>query len=204
MELCESIPFTGCDTISSVLAIGKGASLKAYNQSRYFREQAHVFANPGVIIKTISEQITSAGEKALLHLYKGTDDDNMDSHRMFCQKLASSRFYIKPEVLLPTSAAAKYHSFRVFHQDRLWMGENLNATEWEWGIKNEKMQPTKTDLGCAPSELFSLIRCNCKTGCSKLRCSCRKHGLVCTPACGECWGLKCLNSLGPEMDEDIQ
>ena len=164
-----------------------------------------MFAKSGVIIETISEKITSAGEKVLLHLYKGTDDDNLDSlgHRMFCQKVASSRFHIKP-VLPPPSAAAKCHSFRVFHQVKLWMGENLSATERGWGIKNEQMQPTKTDLGCAPSELLSLsIRCNCKAGCSTLRCSCRKHGLVCTPACGECRGLSCSNSPGPEIDEDI-
>ena len=67
MELCENILFIhellGCDTISSVLGTGRGASLKAYNQSRYFREQARVFAKSGVIIETISEQITFAGEK---------------------------------------------------------------------------------------------------------------------------------------------
>ena len=109
-------------------------SLKAYNQSRYFREQAHVFAKSGVIIETISEQITSASEKALLHLYKGTDDHNFDSfrNRMFCQKVASSRFHIKPEVLPPTPAAAKY---QLFHQVRLWMGENLSVTEWGWGSR---------------------------------------------------------------------
>ena len=189
MELCENILFIhallGCDTISSVLGIGEGASLKAYNQSRHFREQAHVFAKSSVIIETMSEQITSIGEKALLHLYKGTDDDNLDSlrYRMFRQKVASSRFHIKPEVLPSTSAAAKYHSFRVFHQVRLWKGENLSATEWGWEIKNEQMEPTKTGLGC---ELLSPIRCNCKAGCSTLRCSCRKHGLVCNPACEEC------------------
>ena len=96
MELCENILFIhallGCHTISSVLGSGKSALLKAYNQSRYFREQAHVFAKSGVIIETISEQITSAGEKVLLHLYKETDDDNLDSlgYRMFCQKVTSS------------------------------------------------------------------------------------------------------------------
>ena len=58
MELCENILFThallGCDTMSSVLGIEKGASLKAYNKSRYFREQAHVFAKSRVVIETIS------------------------------------------------------------------------------------------------------------------------------------------------------
>ena len=65
--------------MSGVLGIGKSVSLKAYNQSRYFREQAHVFSKSCVIIETISDQITSGGEKALLHLYKGTDNDNLDS-----------------------------------------------------------------------------------------------------------------------------
>ena len=78
-----------------------------------------MFAKSGVIvIETISEQITSAGEKVLLHFYsKGTDDHNLDSlrYRMFCQKVASSRFRIKAEVLPPPSAASKCHSFRVFH-----------------------------------------------------------------------------------------
>ena len=37
------------------------------------------------------------------------------------------------------------------------MGENLTATKWGWGIKNEQMEPTKTDLGCASSELLSLM-----------------------------------------------
>ena len=66
----------------------RGSCLKAYNQSRYFREQAQAFTKSGVIIETISEQITSAREKALLHLYKGADDNNLDilRYRMFCQK----------------------------------------------------------------------------------------------------------------------
>ena len=85
-----------------------------------------MFAKSGVIIETICEHITSACEKALLHFCKRTDDDSLDSlrHRMFCQKVASSQ-----EVLPPKSAAAKYHSFLVFHQVRLWMSEKLSATE---------------------------------------------------------------------------
>ena len=61
MELCENILFIhallGCDTISSVFGIGQGASLKASNQSRYFREQAHVFAKYGVIIETFLSRL---------------------------------------------------------------------------------------------------------------------------------------------------
>jgi hypothetical protein len=31
-----------------------------------------------------------------------------------------------------------------------------------------------------------VIRCNCQTDCSTMRCSCKKHGLRCSIACGNC------------------
>ena len=51
-----------------------------------------MFSKASVIIETIFEQITSTSEKALLYLYKGIDDDKLDSlrYRMFSQKVASS------------------------------------------------------------------------------------------------------------------
>ena len=144
-----------------------------------------MFAKSSVIIETISEQIASAGEKTLLHLYKGTDDDNLDSlhYEMFCEKMASSRFHIKPEVLHPHLQLQNITRFGYFTKLGSGRVKNLSATDWGWEIKNEQMEPTKTNLGC---ELLSLISCNCKAGCSTLRCSCKKHGLVCNPACGEC------------------
>ncbi len=62
--------------------------------------------------------------------------------------------------------------------------------------------PVKTDMPPAPKELLRIFRCNCKTGCSSKRCTCRRrHGLECTPACGECKGLSCSNSPKP-LDDD--
>ena len=80
-------------------------------------EQAYVFSKVYDCSKFIPESIVSAGEKALVYLYKGKLTDNLDSLRdtMFCQKLASSKLYIKPEVVPPTSAAARYHCIRVFY-----------------------------------------------------------------------------------------
>ena len=39
----------------------------------------------------------------------------------------------------------------------VWVKTLVSATEWGWGIKNEQMELTKTDLECAPSELLSLL-----------------------------------------------
>ena len=61
--------------------------------------------------------------------------------------------------------------------------------------------PIKTDMPPAPKDLLNIFRCNCKTGCSTKRCTCRRHALECTPACGECRGLSCSN-LPQHVDSD--
>ena len=54
-----------------------------------------------------------------------------------------------------------------------------------------------TDLNPAPDNILRFIRCNCNTSkkspCSMNVCSCRKKGLVCVPACGDCHCVNCQN-----------
>ena len=38
------------------------------------------------------------------------------------------------------------------------------------------------DLTPAPDELLKVIRCNCYTDCSTLKCTCWKHNVKCSPA----------------------
>ena len=64
--------------------------------------------------------------------------------------------------------------------------------------------PVKTDMPPAPKDLMHIFRCNCKTGCESRRCTCKKHGLQCTPACGECKGLSCSNSPKPFSESDLE
>ena len=66
------------------------------------------------------------------------------------------------------------------------------------------------ELCCYPVALFDssltlrqphMIRCNCSSDCTSARCTCRKHGLQCSPACGQCRGRGCTNS-PIQFDED--
>ena len=123
---------------------------------------------------------------------------------MFCDKLVSSKMQIKPEVLPPTSSAGKYHSMRVFCQVMKWKGREIDPTKWGWKITNNMMMPKYTDLPCVPEKLLKIISCNCKTGCSSMRCSCKKNGLICSSTCGECHGYSCENSMQPELEEKIE
>lgn len=67
-----------------------------------------------------------------------------------------------------------------------------------------RAEPRTTDLPPAPEALLRVVRCNCKKDCQSKRCTCRKHGLVCSVACGGCKWLSCTNSPSfEELDSDL-
>ena len=53
--------------------------------------------------------------------------------------------------------------------------------------------PVMTHLPPAPDALLRVIRCNCSTDCSSLRCSCRRNNR--SAACGQCKGTAGTNSV---------
>ena len=72
------------------------------------------------------------------------------------------------------------------------------------GKEVDGLVPIGTDLVPAPSELLKIIRCNCQSDCSNLRCTCQKHGINCSIVCGNCKGCSCTNSetVSDDIDED--
>ena len=103
----------------------------------------------------------------------------------------------------PTSAAAKFHNYRVFLQTYQWktLDCNLPPELWGWTKSDAGLSPTMTDLPPAPDDLLKIIRCNCLTNCQNARCSCIKHGMKCSAACGHCHGSACSNASSFVMDE---
>ena len=73
------------------------------------------------------------------------------------------------------------------------LGLNLRQYN-EGGESEEGLKPVQTDLLSAPDELLRMIRCNCQTDCSTLRCTCKKHNVKCPPTCGNCRRSVCINS----------
>ena len=74
--------------------------------------------------------------------------------------------------------------------------------DWGWKLTVGKLLPVRTDLPLAHASLLEMVRCNCRKDCSTHRCTCRKHGLECSPACGECKGHSCANSAARDLDAD--
>ena len=139
-------------------------------------------------------------------LYSGKEGDNLDDLRYakFCDKVATNKVRIRPQTLPPIAAAARYHSMRVYLQVQQWRGVcNMKETYWGWMTKDENLVPVMTFLPPAPDELLRVIRCNYTTDCSTARRSCRKHSLECSPACSQCRGIGCSNSIAADIsDED--
>lgn len=207
IDNCKHILFThailGCDTTSGVFGIGKGTALKLMNTNEHFRHQALVFLKQN----SSKTDIEAAGEAALVALYGGGPTNSINSLRFekFCQKVATNTTFVHPQTLPPTASAAKYHSYRVYHQVQEWTGRTgLNPLDWGWHLDNEKLVPTEMDLPPAPPSLQNVIRCSCKSDCSSARCSCRRHGLECTLACKECKGISCVNVPQPDLSSPYE
>lgn len=200
-SVCGNILFAhailGCDTTSRLFGIGKAVGLTLLKNNDIFCQQAVVFGNPN----STPAEIVAAGEKALVCIYKGKSTDTLDSLRFarFQEKVATNKASVHPKVLPPTSAAAKYHSLRVFHQVQEWKEHKLDPLERGWKMTDGKMTPVHSDQDAAPEYLIKLVRCSCKGDCSNKRCGCRSIGLECTVACSECKGV-CRNR--DETDEE--
>ena len=204
--MCGNILFIhailGYDTTSRLYGIGKGISLNKFITEVKFREHAKVFDD----ISASKEDIIAAGEKALVCLYNGKDEEGLDGMRYcrYCEKVSTRTSQAQPQSLPPTSAAAMYHRMRVYLQVHQWKGEGelLSAEEWGWKISDDQLLPIMTHLQPAPEALLRVVRCNCSSDCSTMRCSCRKHNLDCSIACGQCRGSGCTNAPQPDDDGD--
>jgi hypothetical protein len=185
-NMCDNLLFAhailGCDTTSRVFGFGKPVALKKLKSSAFFQLQAVMFKRP----LSTRDDIVTAGEHALVCLYNGQQGERLDTLRLqrFHQKVASSTVCVQPRILPPTSTSAKYHSQRVYHRVQEWRGVHMRAENWGWTTMEGWFLFTP-----APENLLEVINCNCKADCGTLRCSCRQHGLECSPACGECKGL---------------
>ena len=150
--------------------------------------------------KASVDDMISAG--AVVSLDNGSPADSLRCRR-FCEKVSMRATFVQVHTLPPTSAALKYHSMRVFLQVQQWLDADCeqNAEDWGWYLFEDFLHPHQTDRPPAPDALLHSIRCNCRTDCDSKRCSCKKHGLTCSVACGHCRGVSCANSPAPSLSD---
>ena len=188
---------SGCDTTSRPYGIGKTS---AKDKAENLYEHAQVFMN----YLSDREAIEESGQKSLSILYKIPVGASLALERAtkFSSKVAKRSEYLPPENLPPTEASAKLHSARVFLQVQAWLGNiTLNPNEWGYELEGGHLRAVRMVNPAAPEYLLKVIRCNSKTTCSTLSCTCMKHGIKCSLACGNCKGICCSN---PSQSDDSQ
>ena len=110
--------FLGCDTTSRTFGLRKGAALKKFISSVYFREQAKVSSHDS----STQDEILLASENSLVCLCGGRPGQKLDilCYQKYCEKVASRSTRIQPQSLPPTSCAAGFHSLRVQRWNGAW------------------------------------------------------------------------------------
>ena len=206
MFFCKHVLFQhailGCDTTSRLFGIRKGTIVKKLKKNSTLKQAVEVFDS----VSSTPEDIESAGEKALVAIYNGKKEEKLDMLHLtrYCKKVTKSLKQVEPKSIPPTSSAAKYHSYRVFLQICQWKSYdcNLQPELWGWSLSDREFYPKTTNLPPAPSDLLKIIHCNCTTDCSTARCTCQKHGMKCSLACGNCHGSSCMNAIEMIADDD--
>lgn len=196
---------SGCDTVSAMHNMGKKAPL------RELEAQDCTFLDTFKSENATHDEIARAGEEFILRLYRAKKTSKtLDDWRhiaysrvMKTRKKAKSANFTQFHLhnLPPTSAAAKYHSYRTYFTVQQWLGRCLQPTDWGWQCNDGVLIPTFSDRPVASKSILCMVSCGCKTGCGN-KCSCRKAGLECTAMCSTCMGRHCTNS--SQIDDDIE
>ena len=203
-ECAKSLPvihaISGCDTTSKLYGIGKGSVMGKCNLIK--NEVA-----PFLSETATHEEIEAAGRKILSLMYGEKNHSNLNRIRKnkFEQSVIKSMKTVVIQKLPPTNNAAKYHSYRVYYQVQVWLGNASlhEATDWGWQLVNGNLHPIKMDKPPAPDALMKIMRCGCKKNCETNICTCKKHGLYCTELCNNCNSGNCRNVEEIDLNVDI-
>lgn len=207
-DLCSKLlfvhAFTGCDTTSRIFGVGKKLAFQKLVKGEHLMQScANAFTSPS----QTSDVIENLGIKMMAIMYGGKYTDSLESLRcnIFSKKVVSAKSFVTPERLPPTASSTKFHCLRVYYQIMVWIQREHDMDPLNWGWKREQNQyvPIMTEMNAAPENLLKMIHCNCSTACSTPCCSCRRHGLPCTAACGLCQLESCDNLYNQqESDND--
>ena len=141
----------GCDVTSRLFGLVKGLAVKRIKSDFQLCQQAKVFNE----IRQAKEDTIVTRERALISLYGGAKEEGLDvlRYRRFSDNISKGTSHVEPLTLPPTSAAAMYHSLRVYYRVMYWKGKgySMKPEEGGWHIVDGKCLPMQTDKPAAPT-----------------------------------------------------
>ncbi|XP_052128250.1 uncharacterized protein LOC113206436 [Frankliniella occidentalis] len=165
---------TGCDTTSFIAGVGKRSALVVY--------RSHSKLLDGLTVGEVHERVLSKFEQFLVLLYKKKEKTCNEARRILFGKVSS------PELLPPTSDAARLHILRTTYQAGVWLSAHIarpnlpDPCQYGWRLE-ENYIPIYTSLPAVPESCKQLLSCGCKSGCNTGLCKCKREGEVCTMLC---------------------
>ena len=185
--LIESLPFfhsfTGCDTVSAFLGIGKRS---AWNAWMMFRDIDEIFIQLGNLTQSsfLSDQLPSDLERFVCLMYDRTSSTSSVNE---CRRILFTKRNRDIQNIPPTLDALTQHTKRAALQASIWnrclqsTPEVYNPEDWGWRSKTSGFEPIWTTLPDVSQHCKELISCSCKKRC--INCKCVKHNLQCTQLC---------------------
>lgn len=155
-----------------------------------FIRASESFYNP----EATHNEISIAGGKDILVLYGCLSEAGLNSARLnsFHKKIYNAKSFVHFKDIPSTTAASKYHSFRACLLIQHLLGSNQQfPCRWGWEDHKEKNSSyIIADLHPAPENILRvMMKCGCICRCNSMRCTCRKNGIECSPACLNCRGI---------------
>lgn len=189
--------FSGCDTTSAPYNLGK---MKILNTLLKNPHLSNIFERY-LSRKTLPNIIAVAGSTLFTALYGGNPSKkSLNELRYQCYARLSIKSKANMASLPPTEDAARYHSYRVYHQVQTWLGNTLDPEDWGWKRTAHGLIPISMSQEIAPKNLLKAIRCRCMSRNCTNACGCRKAGLKCSVLC-DCDEEKCANKINIEISE---
>ena len=178
---------------------GKTTAFKLF-EKRDLTNCAEVFQK----IDSSPQEIVTNGICFLLALYGVSNKiDCLDQYRYLTfVKNTRNIKRVQLSCLPPTSASSSQHLYRVYYQVQVWLGNQLDPSDWGWKLVDNTLEPIDTLLPPAPERLLNTIFCNCKKGCSA-KWSCKNVGLLCSSVCTNCRGQSCSNVESNSINDDF-
>lgn len=169
---------------------GKGKIVKILEKYSDLREMVAVFNSTAAT----KENIANVGQKSMKAIYSGKQltETTLSDLRYSTFKKCSKQKTFNLATLPPTESATNLHSYRVYYQVQMWLGNTLNPLDWGWKIHDNTLVPVYVESPLVPDDILKNISCKCTGECKK-SCGCVKHGLRCSDFCKNCRGQTCKN-----------
>jgi hypothetical protein len=141
---------------------------------------------------SISKELLHTLEVFVCRLYHTKDYNQIESLsdlRWNLYKRHKNVFNLPPTLDAVLQKAKRAHYTACLWQCHLENCIQSDPEECGWEKISEKhYEPIMTSIGPAPEEVIHQSRCRCKTGCSTMRCPCRRRGKACSELCTPCEG----------------